>query len=104
MVAQEAGRLAFEGLLVLIEVGDEQDHRSRGYLEFLIVFVPTRVVSIDHVAGIAFDTKGFVELVHHRDQLVGGQIFEHLDVLELLSGGFGFGGFLCILREGDYAE
>jgi hypothetical protein len=65
-------------------------HFSRGLLFFFVVFVPV----VFEVTELAINAEGAGNELHRGDQLVGGNVLEDLNVLELLGGGFRDGRFL----------
>src|SRR5215472_12726071 len=89
-MARIAGDREMAFKVVLVDGLHHPDHFSGGFLGFLVVFIE----SAFYVTKLALDAERRRDELHGGDQLIGGEPFEHLDVLEGLVRSLGlFGGW-----------
>src|ERR1700686_1209153 len=88
-VAGVAGDFNFVLELGFVDGKLHFNHFSRGLFFFFVVLVH----GVLDVAKLAVDTERAADELHGGNELVGGDVFEDLNVFELLGGGFWRGGW-----------
>lgn len=86
-----ASHLHLDCLVLLVDVHGHLDHLSCGVFVWVVITIRRTA----DMAEITLDAKRHINLLHHRHQVIGGDVLEYLDILEAMPSGFRFGlGFL----------
>jgi hypothetical protein len=83
VMAGEAGHFAGNKLITLVDVLGHEDHFASHLFGRFVILLETGVIRVDDMAEVALDAERRIDLSHDRDELVGGQVFEYLDILVL---------------------